>query len=117
VHNDGWSNLDSLIITDILPLQFELEFEDYNFDHQKDIYIQFTASNGYSISKGQLITVNPISRKLELHPEARELGNMKPDPIRKLVITETWTGYDPKTGQEAVKHFYQCKKGRLVLRR
>ena len=49
--------------------------------------MQTTASNGYSISRGHLIIVNPKTVKMELHPETRDYGSMNPDKIKKIVYS------------------------------
>ena len=81
------------------PSQFDAIFEDYNFDNQKDIYIQVSASNGYSLSRGHLIIVDPSTKKLTEHKEARGLANMRPDPITKTVTSEIWLGWNSRNQQ------------------
>ncbi|MFT7086565.1 MAG: hypothetical protein ACJAV5_002294 [Vicingaceae bacterium] len=78
------------IINDLylLPVFFNSRFDDYNFDNQTDIYLQVSASNGYSLSIGYLLTIDPKTKKFSEHLEARELANMKPDTRKKVVISE-----------------------------
>ena len=94
--NDKWNLIDSINISDsnAYSVQFDVIFDDYNFDKQTDIYIQASASNGWSLSRGHLIIINSQTKKLELHKEARELANMKPDKKSKTVKSELWNGYD-----------------------
>lgn len=84
----GWIKNDSTSIYDLSPIQFELICSDYNFDGQKDIYIQSSMSNGYALSRGHLLTINPKTKKIEKHPEARDLANMHADFKTKTIISE-----------------------------
>lgn len=93
-----WNKDDQKTITDAYMMQFDLNFDDYNFDTQKDIYIQSTASNGYSISRGHLVTLDPKTLKMELHPETRNYGSMKPDRTTKFVYSYIKKCYDPTEG-------------------
>jgi len=47
-------------LIDANPTQFYLDFKDYDFDGQKDIYLQRSASNGWSLSRGCLINVSSM---------------------------------------------------------
>ena len=85
----GWLKNDEVLFYEKNLLQFFTVFKDYNFDKQKDIYIQSTASNGYSLSRGNLILINPKTIKLNLISEARKLANINPDLNRKLLISES----------------------------
>lgn len=69
--------------------EFQVTYDDYNFDGQKDIYIQRTLSNGWPMSLGCLITVNKSANRLERHDECDNLANMQPDPKRKVVVTDS----------------------------
>lgn len=85
---DKWVKNDELDLPDAFPTQFYLDFDDYNFDGQKDIYLQCSASNGYALSRGHLLTINPKTKKILTHPETRELANMQADFESKTVISE-----------------------------
>lgn len=85
---DNWTKKDEIELLDALPIQFNLDFEDYNFDGQTDIYIQTSVSNGYALSRGHLLTINSKTKKLQTHPEAKELANMYLDSRTKTVISE-----------------------------
>jgi hypothetical protein len=85
---DSWVKNDELHELDAFPMQFFLDFNDYDFDGQKDIYLQCTASQGYSLSRGHLLTLNSKTKKIETHPETRDLANMRPDLKTKTVISE-----------------------------
>ena len=97
--NDKWNPIDSISDIDVIPVHFNVIFEDYNFDGQADLYIQATCSNGYPMSRGHLIIIDPQNKKLELHKEVRELANMTPDKKSKTVKSETWSDCDIKEGQ------------------
>jgi hypothetical protein len=96
IQNNMWYILDSISGLDAFPAQFDPIFDDYNFDGQTDIYIQVSASNGWSLSRGHLIIIDPNTKMFNLHKEARDFANMKPDIKTKTVKTELWNGYDMK---------------------
>lgn len=81
IENDSVENLKRTIALDI-------NYEDYDFDGQKDIYIKVSTSNGLPMSRGHLLTVNPTTKKLTEHIEIRELANLKPDKENKVVYSE-----------------------------
>jgi len=88
VQNEKWELTDSINLDDVHIVFFDMIFDDYNFDGQKDIYVQTSSSNGYSISHGHLIIINPKTKKFELCKEVREFGNMKIDPKTKTIKSE-----------------------------
>lgn len=89
-NGEVWVKDDALENFDLHPIQLATSFNDYNFDKKNDIYIQFAVSNGYAVSYGHLITINPQNKKMSVHPEAEELGNMKVDSIKEIIISEQW---------------------------
>lgn len=99
-----WKLLDSIGDLKAFPTQFDPIFDDYNFDGQTDLYIQVSASNGWSLSRGHLIIIDPKTKKFELHRETRDFANMTPDIKTKTVKTELWNGYDLK-GQHQLTIF------------
>jgi len=96
LQSDQWKLSDSISELDAFPTQFDPIFDDYNFDGQTDIYIQVSASNGWSLSRGHLIIIDPKTKKFELHSETRDFANMTIDVKTKTVKTELWNGYDMK---------------------
>lgn len=104
IRNRKWERTDSISGLDAFPSQFELTFNDYNFDKQKDIYIQVSVSNGWPLSRGHLLIVDPVTKKLTRHEETRYLANMKPDPKTETVVSELWNGYNEK-GQHQLTIF------------
>ena len=90
----SWQLEDSISGLEAFPWQFNLSFNDYNFDMQTDIYIQVSASNGWSLSRGHLILIDPRSKKFDLHKEARDFANMCIDQFSKTIISQDWEGYD-----------------------
>lgn len=86
--NKKWIKSDEINNIKANPMQFYLNFEDYNFDGQKDIYLQKSASNGWSLSKGYLFTINPLTKKLTEHKETRDLANMTPSQNEKIIYTD-----------------------------
>ena len=96
LQSDQWKLTDSISGLEAFPTQFDPIFDDYNFDGQTDIYIQVSASNGWSLSRGHLIIIDPKTKKFELHSETRDFANMTLDVKTKTVKTELWNGYDMK---------------------
>lgn len=94
IQNNKWNLSDSITGLEAFPPQFDPIFDDYNFDGQTDIYIQVSASNGWSLSRGHLIIIDPKAKMFELHKETRDFANMTPDIKTKTVRTELWNGYD-----------------------
>jgi hypothetical protein len=113
LRNKSWELTDSVAKLDAFASQFELTFDDYNFDKQKDIYIQVSASQGYSLSRGHLFIIDPVTNKLARHDEARDLVNMKPDPKTKTVVSETWNGFNDKNQHELTVFTNKWVNGKL----
>jgi hypothetical protein len=88
--DNKWVLNDSIDRLFAFTTQFDLVFDDYNFDKQTDIYMQVSASNGRAMSRGHLLTIDPKTKKLIEHKEARQLANMKPDSSTKTVTSEVW---------------------------
>lgn len=86
--NNKWMKNDVINNIEAHPTQFYLNFEDYNFDGQKDIYLQKSASNGWSLSRGYLFTIDPLTKKLTEHTEVRDLANMKPNQKERIIYTD-----------------------------
>lgn len=88
LQGDNWLLNSTIENLDGPGIAFGPKFDDYYFDGQTDVYIQVTISNGYSLSRGHLLTINPFTLKLQNHPEARDLGNMRPDIKSNSVISD-----------------------------
>jgi len=111
--NKSWELTDSVAKLDAFPSQFELTFDDYNFDKQKDIYIQVSASQGWSLSRGHLFIIDPVTKKLTRHEETRNLANMKPEPKTETVVSELWNGYNDKNQNQLTVFTNKWVKGKL----
>jgi len=112
--NDNPIKVDSITVLNIgdYKWEFQVTYDDYNFDGRKDIYIQRTISNGWPMSRGCLITINRRTNKLERHDECDDLANMKPDPKRKVVISDSIAEcYNPDTHEEKPQ---MCKTSYLL---
>ena len=94
IQNNTWDLIDRISELDAFPIQFDVIFDDYNFDGQTDLYIQTAVSSGRSLSVGHLIIIDPKTKKLELHKEAREFANMTPDKQSKTIKSEMWNETD-----------------------
>ena len=83
---DGqWLINDVAQVDRINIIQFNYAIKDYNFDGYKDIYVQRGVSNGFSLSYGHIITIDPNKNKMTSHPETENLGDMKPDKEKKVI--------------------------------
>jgi antitoxin component YwqK of YwqJK toxin-antitoxin module len=94
IKNNEWKLTDSINQLDAFTPHFNIDYKDFNFDKQTDIYIQVSASNGWSLSRGNLLTLDPLTKKFIMHNEARDLANMNPDRKTKTVTSELWRGYN-----------------------
>ena len=73
LEKEKWIKNDALTNIEANPMQFYFIVQDYNFDGQKDIYLQMSASNGWSLSRGHLLTIDK-NKKLNLHQETKTLA-------------------------------------------
>lgn len=90
LQDNTWHLKDSIEGYALGQLYFHAAYDDYNFDGQTDIYIQESASNGYVLSRGLLLTIDGEHKKITPHIETRNLANMRPDPATKTVISEEY---------------------------
>ena len=113
IHNDKWQLTDSINdLEDVIIANLHIIFDDYNFDGQTDIFLQASASNGYSISMGHLIIINKNTQKFELHKEAREFGNMMLDQKTKTIKSEE-LHYDEKDNRYLIISTHKWQNGML----
>lgn len=110
-----WKLSDSISDLEAFPPQFEPVFDDYNFDGQTDLYIQVSASNGWSLSRGHLIIIDPMTKKFCLHKEARDFANMTIDKKTKTIKTELWNGYDLKGRHQITVYTNKWLNGQLKI--
>ena len=113
IQNNKWNLSDSITGLEAFPTQFDPIFDDYNFDGQKDIFIQVSASNGWSLSRGHLIIIDPKTKMFDLHKETRDFANMTPDIKTKTVKTEMWNGYDLKNRHQLTIFSNKWVNGKL----
>jgi hypothetical protein len=99
-----WQVTDSIALLDddMYIREFDATYADFNFDHQIDIYIQATLSNGYPLSRGFLIIVDPATKKLNYHKEARNLANMKPFSRTRTVMSEEWLDFEDTSADQKI---------------
>lgn len=114
--NLEWRKSDEIIV-ESHPLQFDLEFIDFNFDEIKDIYIQCSVSSGYSLSRGHLLTIDKNKEKFIFHRELRELGNITVDKDKELVLTEEVIWCKPDGKQEVCKLTHKWTNDKLILQK
>lgn len=82
---------DSIEGIDVSEVYFDMSYDDYNFDGQRDIFLRERASNRYEMSYGLLLTIDPATKKITPHPETRELSNMWLEPATRTVFSDSTT--------------------------
>jgi hypothetical protein len=97
-------------------IAFNTEYKDFNFDGVKDLYIQQDASNGYVMSRGYVITINPGLNKLILHDEVRNEANLTPDPITKTVYADELIECKETLFKDVCKRAFKWRGQKLVKR-
>ena len=113
IQNNKWYLIDSMSELDGFRMQFDVVFDDYNFDGQTDLYIQKAVSNGRSLSTGHLIIIDPQTKKFVLHKEAHEFANMTPDKKSQTVTSEMWDMVDI-TGWQLTIFTHKWVNGQLT---
>jgi hypothetical protein len=92
---DGkWTNAGSNIFMHIdgfSPAYFNVRFDDYNFDGNKDLNIIFYNSMGVVYSYGYILTFNESSNSLTLHPETIEIPTIEIDKKRKMITSTEYS--------------------------
>lgn len=111
LEKEKWIKNDALTNIEANPMQFYVITQDYNFDGQKDIYLQMSASNGWSLSRGHLLTIDK-NKKLNLHQETKTLANMTPDYESNIIYTDE-LDYS-KSGRIINKRINKWKDGKLI---
>lgn len=100
---DGkWTNAGSNIFMHIdgfSPAYFNIYFDDYNFDGNRDLNIIFYNSMGVVYSYGYILTFNESSNSLTLHPETIEIPSLEIDRKGKI-ITSTYYSNPNQTSEE-----------------
>lgn len=114
--NFEWRKNDEIIV-ESHPVQFDLEFIDFNFDGIKDIYIQCSVSNGYPLSRGHFLTIDKNKDKFIFHRELRELGNITVDKDKELVFAEEIISCKPNGKIDLCKLFYKWTNDKLILQK
>lgn len=102
VNDSSWSLIDSLGGMPANRTVFYIESKDYNFDREADIYIQNSYSNGYPISTGYIILVDPVTRHLTLLPGSGRYGNISADPSTKILHSESKYEGPVNSGEEKI---------------
>ena len=84
-----WIKNDEINNLEVPYRRYEVLTMDYNFDGFIDIYLNSNSSNGWCLSSGNLLIVNPLTRKFEKHIETKNLQNMFPDKKTKTILTDS----------------------------
>lgn len=113
IKNNKVQGIDSLLVGDILPVNLSLKFDDYNFDGQKDLYIQAFVSNGLAVSKGYLVFVDPLTKRLIEYKEARSLANIRSDYKSKTIFSDS-IRFDHQYGRSLCRIKHKWVNGKLI---
>lgn len=109
-----WMKKDEIIV-ESYPMQFDIRFEDFDFDGFNDMYIQCSASNGYSISRGHLILIDKDSKQFTQVKEARGVGNVSAVYELNRVVAEESVWCDKDASSHICKSFYRWEEKQLVF--
>lgn len=88
VVRNKWKLYDSVSRLQVNEMQFDLRFEDYNFDGINDIFLRSSMNIDYSKEMGHLITIDYSKRKMKMHPEMSFASNIKADTINKFLTAD-----------------------------
>ncbi len=113
IKNNNWVLVDTVSDIEAYPSQFDLTLDDYNFDQQPDIYVNVSASNDWSLSRGHLLIVDPLTNKMRRHEEARDFANMRPDMKTNIIFSETWHGYNLQNQHQLTIYKNKWVNGKL----
>ncbi|NML22026.1 hypothetical protein HHL16_14155 [Pseudoflavitalea sp. G-6-1-2] len=64
-------------------------FQDFNFDGQRDIYLQEAMVSENGLGYGLLFTIDPKTKQLTEQPVFRDMGDMSADAATKSIISIT----------------------------
>lgn len=86
LHFDIWTLLSE---TEVFGpgMAFSMNYADYNFDGQTDIYQNVSCSNGYAQRYGNLLLIDPLTSEMKLCREASSLSNMRIDAHRQCIFS------------------------------
>ena len=111
LNNKIWEKSDEINKLEVPFIQYEILLNDYNFDNFTDIYLNETSSQGFSLSRGNLLSVNSVTNKFKKHSETRNLANMFADAKTKTIFVDS-IAYE-KDGKRVWKLIYKWKNGKL----
>jgi hypothetical protein len=86
LHMELWTLLSQIEVRGP-GVAFSMNYADYNFDGQTDIYQNISTSNGYPQSYGNLLLVDPITLEMTICHEAAALTNMRPDAHTQRIFS------------------------------
>jgi hypothetical protein len=113
--SDGkWQKNSELKNIEAEIVAFNSDYKDFNFDGFNDLYIQQNASNGYVMSRGYLITINPKTKELTLHNEVRDEANLTPDAKTKTVYADELVECKKTTFMDVCKRAFKWSGQKLV---
>ena len=93
---------------------FDIDFKDYNFDGQKDIYIKSKCTKGWPMCYGYLITVDPKTKKMLRHMEFEKLANPLISPDSKAIVSDSMIICSGAQSKQVCKLVSTWINGKLV---
>ena len=115
--NGKWkesSNSINLPIHSFSPAYFRFSMEDFNFDNNRDLFLQFYQSMGNADSYGYLLIFDEKSRNLVLVKESIALPNLEPDPTHHLLKSTRFSNPNSGEGNFRIIESYSYEKESLV---
>lgn len=89
------------------PAYFHATIDDHNFDGHKDVFLNFYHSMGVVYGYGYLMTYNPQTASLTLHPESINIASMQIDKTHKSILSIEYA--NPNATIENYRKIYRYK--------
>ncbi len=118
LNGDRWvrSNKEEhLQIDRFSPAYFHATVADYNFDGFPDIYLNFYQSMGVVYGYGYLLTFDPETQSMVLHPESIHIANMETDTKNKCIYSVIYANPNAELENYKMIHKYKWINGALEL--
>jgi len=93
---------------------FDIDFKDYNFDGQKDIYIKMRCTKAWPMCYGYLITVDKKTKKMERQREFERLANPLISPDSEAIVSDSMMTCTGVQNKQICKLVSKWINGKLV---
>lgn len=89
------------------PAYFHSMVDDFNFDGHNDLFFNFYHTMGVVYGHGYLMTYNPQTKSMKLHPETMDIASIEIDKKHKSIISVHYS--NPNNSNKQYKETYQYK--------